>query len=125
MSLLRVTQEALANIAKHAGASRVIVSLSYLGDTVTLDIDDDGVGFAGRAGPRANGGFGLIGMRKRIASVGGELSVESAPGQGTTIAVSVPYDRGQDHAPDRRRPPSRPGRAAWDGGGTARSCRGG
>jgi signal transduction histidine kinase len=90
VNLLRVTQEALNNIAKHARASQVVVSLSYLGDTVTLDIDDDGVGFAGRAGPWADGGFGLIGMRERIASVGGELSVESAPGEGTTIAVSVP-----------------------------------
>ena len=90
VSLLRVTQEALANIAKHAKASRVIVSLTYLDDTVTLDIDDDGVGITGSTEPRADRGFGLIGMRERITSVGGELSIESAPGEGTTIAVSVP-----------------------------------
>ncbi|MFB9905375.1 sensor histidine kinase [Allokutzneria oryzae] len=89
-ALLRITQEALANVARHAGANRVIVSLSYLGDTVTLDVDDDGAGITAAPGPRGEGGFGLVGMRERIAGVGGELSVESEPGQGTTIAVSVP-----------------------------------
>jgi signal transduction histidine kinase len=57
---------------------------------VTLDVDDDGVGFSGESVRRSDGGFGLIGMRERIAAVGGELSIESAPGEGTTIAVSVP-----------------------------------
>jgi signal transduction histidine kinase len=90
MALLRVTQEALANVAKHAAASRAIVSLSFLGEMVTLDVDDDGVGFSGEPVRRSDGGFGLIGMRERIATVGGELSIESAPGEGTTIAVSVP-----------------------------------
>ena len=69
-----------------------MVTLSYLGDTVTLDVDDDGVGFDGRApaaGPD-DGGFGLIGMRERVEAAGGELTIESMPGQGTTIAVSVP-----------------------------------
>ena len=90
LALLRTTQEALANAARHAAASRVIVSLSYLGDTVTLDVDDDGTGFDGRPHLRSDGGFGLIGMRERVEAAGGELAVESAPGQGTTIAVSVP-----------------------------------
>ncbi len=89
-ALLRTAQEALANVAKHAAASRVVVSLSYLGDTVTLDVDDDGAGFDGLSNVRSDGGFGLVGMRERISAVGGELSVESAPGQGTTIAASVP-----------------------------------
>jgi signal transduction histidine kinase len=90
LALLRTAQEALANAARHAAASRVIVSLSYLGDTVTLDVDDDGVGFDGRPRVRPDGGFGLIGMRERVEAAGGELTVESAPGQGTTIAASVP-----------------------------------
>ncbi len=89
-ALLRTVQEALVNIAKHAAATRVTITLSYLGDTVSLDIDDDGVGFAGVARPRADGGFGLAGMRERIAAVGGELHIESAPRSGTTIAASVP-----------------------------------
>ena len=89
-ALLRTVQEALANTAKHASATRATITLSYLGDTVSLDIDDDGVGFAGTPRPRADGGFGLAGMRERIAAVGGELHIESAPRSGTTIAASVP-----------------------------------
>jgi signal transduction histidine kinase len=89
-TLLRTTQEALANTAKHARATRVTVTLSYLDDGVTLDIDDDGVGFADPPRPHHDGGFGLAGMRERVGAIGGELHVESARGSGTTIAVSVP-----------------------------------
>ena len=90
LSLLRIAQEALSNVARHAAASRVVVTLSYVGDTVTLDVDDDGVGFDGQPRPQVNGGFGLPGMRERIAAAGGTLAIESVPGQGTTIAVSMP-----------------------------------
>lgn len=89
-ALLRTTQEALTNIARHARASRAIVSLSYLGDMVTLDIDDDGVGFSPDPRPGADAGFGLVGMRERVEAIGGRLTIESAAGQGTTIAVAVP-----------------------------------
>jgi signal transduction histidine kinase len=89
-ALLRTAQEALTNVARHAQASRVVVSLSYLDDVVTLDVDDDGVGFDGMPRPRVDGGYGLVGIGERIAAVGGELSIEAAAGQGTTIAVSVP-----------------------------------
>jgi signal transduction histidine kinase len=89
-ALLRAAQEALTNVARHARASRVVVSLSYLEDLVTLDVDDDGVGFHGTPQPRADGGFGLVAIGERVASVGGELSVEAAAGQGTTVAVQVP-----------------------------------
>jgi len=90
LALLRTAQEALANVARHAAAACVVVSLSYLGDAVTLDVHDDGVGFGGRERPTPDGGFGLIGMRERIETVGGRLSVESVPGEGTTVAASVP-----------------------------------
>ncbi len=90
LSLLRIAQEALSNVARHAAASRVVVTLSYVGDTVTLDIDDDGVGFDGKPQPQVGGGFGLLGMRERLEAVGGALEVESVPGQGTTVAASVP-----------------------------------
>jgi signal transduction histidine kinase len=90
VALLRTAQEALANTARHARAHRVVVSLSYLGDSVTLDVDDDGVGFTGTPVPRPDGGFGLVAMRERIAAVGGRLDVESAPGEGTTVAAEVP-----------------------------------
>jgi signal transduction histidine kinase len=94
LALLRSAQEALTNVGRHAQASRVVVTLSYLEDVVSLDVDDDGVGFLAAepsmAGLRADGGFGLIGMRERLTAAGGTLAVESTPGHGTTIAASVP-----------------------------------
>lgn len=88
--LLRTAQEALANVGRHARASRVVLSLSFLGDAVTLDVDDDGIGFDRHQPVGGDGGFGLISMRERVEAVGGELTVESSPGDGTCIAVSVP-----------------------------------
>jgi signal transduction histidine kinase len=88
-TLLRVAQEALANVTKHAAATQVVVTLSYLDDVVALDIHDDGRGFV----PRSDGGagsFGLVVMRQRVARLAGSLVVESAPGHGTAIAATVP-----------------------------------
>jgi signal transduction histidine kinase len=90
LALFRAAQEALTNVSRHASAHRVVVSLSYLGDLVTLDIDDDGVGISSPGRPQSDGGFGLIAMRERVTAAGGELIIESAAGEGTTIAVSVP-----------------------------------
>ena len=93
-TLLRVTQEALANVRKHAQARSVAITLSYLGDVVLLDVQDDGVGLArgtAVADPQ-DGGFGLIAMRERVAQLGGELLIESEPGEGTTVAVSIPLN---------------------------------
>ncbi|MFI7470142.1 sensor histidine kinase [Nonomuraea sp. NPDC049646] len=88
-TLLRIAQEALANVAKHAGARRVGLTLSYMEDVVTLDVRDDGVGFAlDRAGD--GGGFGLTSMRKRVARLAGSLEIESEPGGGTAISATVP-----------------------------------
>ncbi|MEV5571659.1 sensor histidine kinase [Spirillospora sp. NPDC052269] len=88
VALFRVAQEALTNVAKHASASRVGLTLSYLGDVVLLDVRDDGVGFApdGVVGE----GFGLSSMRQRMLRVAGGLSVESAPGEGTAVNATVP-----------------------------------
>jgi signal transduction histidine kinase len=97
-ALLRVAQEALANARKHAAASRVTLTLSWLEDAVTLDVHDDGSGFdpsavAAAAGP-GGGGLGLAAMSERVAAVGGRLAVESAPGEGTTVAAEVPTGTG-------------------------------
>lgn len=89
-TLLRAAEEALANVAKHARATRVTLTLSWLDDTVSLDVDDDGVGFADVPRPREQGGFGLAGLQERLAAVGGRLEVESAPGEGTTVMAQVP-----------------------------------
>ncbi|MBN6053402.1 sensor histidine kinase, partial [Nonomuraea sp. RK-328] len=86
-TLLRVAQEALANVAKHAKATRTVLTLSYEDDTVLLDVRDDGVGFDPQT---PTDGFGLDGMRRRVRGVGGTLEVESGPGAGTAVAVTVP-----------------------------------
>jgi signal transduction histidine kinase len=114
-TLLRTAQEALANVARHAGATRVGLTLSYLKDEVALDVRDDGRGFDparfgcgatevaaaaalalsgtrnganGRGG--AGGGFGLVAMRQRIENLAGTLQIESEPGSGTAISACIP-----------------------------------
>ncbi|HEY8472385.1 MAG TPA: sensor histidine kinase [Natronosporangium sp.] len=86
VALFRVAQEALTNVAKHAAASRVGLTLSYIGDAVLLDVRDDGRGMTNGHKP----GFGLSSMRQRIRSVGGMLEIESTPGEGTAVSASVP-----------------------------------
>jgi signal transduction histidine kinase len=104
VALLRTGQEALANVARHAQATRVGVTLSYLDHEVALDVRDDGRGFdparlggnvparpAGNGtGPPKGGGFGLVAMRQRIEALSGTLQVESEPGTGTGISARVP-----------------------------------
>jgi signal transduction histidine kinase len=91
-TLLRTAQEALANVARHAGAARVALTLSYLEDLVTLDVRDDGAGFDPRRSRTAgyDGGYGLTGMRERVQRIAGTLAVESEPGAGTAISACVP-----------------------------------
>lgn len=86
-TLLRAAQEGLANVGRHAGATRAVLTLSYMDGQVTLDVLDDGAGFD-PAVPR--GGYGLVAMRERAARTGGSVTVESAPGEGTALCVSVP-----------------------------------
>jgi len=92
ITLLRAAQESLSNIRGHAAARHVTITLSYFPDQVSLDVADDGRGFdpASREGPSRTGGLGLLGMRERAEGLGGSLAVESAVGEGTTIAVSLP-----------------------------------
>ncbi|OLT33371.1 hypothetical protein BJF79_34860 [Actinomadura sp. CNU-125] len=91
-TILRATQEALANVARHARAGQVRVTLSFMDDVVALDVLDDGVGFDPDApsGASEHGGFGLSAMRHRVTRVAGTLTVESAPGRGTALSVTVP-----------------------------------
>jgi signal transduction histidine kinase len=90
VTLLRVAQEALANVAKHAAATHAWVTLSYMGDVVTLDVRDDGTGFAGPGRNESGGGFGLIAMRQRVNRLAGQLEIESEPGAGTAVSASLP-----------------------------------
>jgi signal transduction histidine kinase len=84
--LLRVCQEALANVRRHAGARAARVVLSYHDDEVRLEVTDDGAGFDPEL-PAA--GYGLRGMRARVTEIGGELTVRSDLGKGTTVAAVV------------------------------------
>lgn len=86
VALFRVAQEALANVARHAGATRVGLTLTYTDDLVLLDVRDDGAGFT----PGDGRGFGLRAMEQRLRLVGGRLEIESAPGAGTALSASVP-----------------------------------
>ena len=90
-TLYRVTQEAITNVLKHAQATRADVMLEIRGSRLTLIIEDDGVGFMPdeslHGGP--GGRLGLLGMRERLALVGGSLEIESAPGKGTTLIIIV------------------------------------
>ncbi len=92
--LLRVTQEALANVRKHADASRVTVTISFLDDGVALDVRDDGAGFEPAVltatGDGLVGGVGLQLMLERVEQLGGTRVIESSAGDGTSVAVQLP-----------------------------------
>lgn len=103
-ALLRTVRGALANVVEHADASRVAVSLTYQSDSVTLDVRDDGRGFDRSTlerVTRGTRGHGLNGIRARIEDLGGELVIESAPGEGTALAASIPLNA-HDPAPQGR-----------------------
>lgn len=94
VALLRAVQEGLANIQKYASASEVMATLSYLDDVVLLDVQDNGVGFdvdriAGTR-PGLNSGYGLRAMQERVSQLGGTMTIESAVGEGTTLALEIP-----------------------------------
>jgi len=86
-ALCRITQ-ALTNVVKHAQANHVSIVLTWREGSVTALIEDDGRGFT--PGDTLEEGLGILGMQERIALVGGQLTVESSPGGGTTLAVEVP-----------------------------------
>jgi signal transduction histidine kinase/ligand-binding sensor domain-containing protein len=86
--ILRVAQEAIQNVKKHAGARKLAVQLDYGPQEIGLEVRDDGQGFAPDEAP-APGHYGLTGMRERAAVIGGKLEVTSEPGAGTTVRLRV------------------------------------
>jgi NarL family two-component system sensor histidine kinase LiaS len=88
--LFRITQEALANIARHSGASNVKIALVYANGDVSLTVNDDGNGFDVEDGHQ---GYGLRSMRERVDSLGGALSIDSELGQGTSISCTLPVGK--------------------------------
>jgi signal transduction histidine kinase len=118
-TIIRVVGEALRNVAQHASARHATVSLSYGDSDVVATMADDGVGFDTEAiaqTAEARGHFGLVGMRERAEAVGGRIIVTSAPGKGTTVEATIPYEPSRvtvgvlraellaDDAPSRERP---------------------
>ena len=116
-ALFRVAQEAMSNIARHARAENVSITLEFQGEFAAVDIEDDGQGFdveATFARSKDGSPFGLMGMRERVDLLGGTLVVESRPGEGTSVRVRVPLQsvshpkgvrrNGQDKGAARGRP---------------------
>jgi signal transduction histidine kinase len=97
VQLLRVVQEALTNVRKHAHATRVNIRIAARDGAPSITIEDDGAGFdSSTVGPSMTGGFGLRAMRERVEQVGGTLEVVSAPGAGTRIRVQIPGEGPRD-----------------------------
>lgn len=100
VTLLRAAQASLANVWLHAKAGSAVVSLAFLGSEVTLDVFDDGRGFepeklADTVAGRADGsGFGLQSLHERVLAQHGTLAIESAPGEGTVVAIRLPLGMG-------------------------------
>jgi signal transduction histidine kinase len=101
VQLLRVVQEALTNVRKHAGARHAAVSLNVDDGAVTLAVMDDGVGFdPGRLEEALDHGFGMASMRERVEQIGGTLAVHTAPGMGTRVVVQLQQEETRAaHAP--------------------------
>jgi signal transduction histidine kinase len=87
--LFRIFQEILANVAKHSGASKVVVFLKKENDFLTLRVKDDGIGIKETDMANKNS-FGIMGIRERAKLMGGQMNIKGAPGRGTTITIEVP-----------------------------------
>jgi signal transduction histidine kinase len=100
-TLFRIVQEALSNVARHSQADRVEILLTYCANEIALTVDDDGRGFVVSDKDK---GVGLRSMQERVGALGGTLTIESAPGEGTRLSCMVPLDsskevgEGQSHA---------------------------
>ena len=89
LQLFRIVQESLTNVARHAQATRVDVSLSRAGNRLALDVRDNGRGVSPTELQKSNH-FGVMGMRERVLAFGGEFTISGAPGQGTSVSVRAP-----------------------------------
>jgi PAS domain S-box-containing protein len=93
-AVFRIVQASLTNVARHAGASRVDVTLTSSGTALDLHVSDDGCGFD-PAAARKGYSYGLLGMSERARLIGGSLQIDSAPDTGTVVSIHVPFGRGQ------------------------------
>lgn len=87
-AVVRVVQEGLNNVVKHAAARRTVVTVEAFSDEVAVDVVDDGRGVGDNPA-----GYGLTGLRKRVATLGGSLELSPGPGSGTALSARVPLGR--------------------------------
>ncbi len=92
INLFRIIQEATTNIIRHSGASLVNIKVAVTDSRVTATIEDDGTGFGVEAALQSPESWGLRGIRERVGVVGGQLTIESEPGQGTSIRFQIPLE---------------------------------
>jgi signal transduction histidine kinase len=95
IGLYRIVQEAITNIVRHAQATNATIELTRVADRIEILVTDDGRGFDVPAQWRAQPGgrgLGILGMQERVAVLGGEFGIESAPGRGTSVRASVPLE---------------------------------
>ncbi len=99
-NLLRIAQEAIANSVKHSAARNVEVTLQSTPSQVSLAVRDDGDGFGWMPGGRVSTGhYGLIGMQERATHIGAAFKIDSEPGRGTTVRVTLPVRKSAAGAP--------------------------
>lgn len=97
-ALFRIVQEALTNVAKHAGATKVNVAVEMKPLAITLVVEDNGRGFEiDRTGQREPSGWGILGIRERAKLLGAECRIDSVPGEGTRVEIHAPLV-GEDNA---------------------------
>jgi signal transduction histidine kinase len=94
-AVFRIVQESLTNVSRHAGASRVAVTLVSTELALDLRVSDDGQGFDLESAQRGYS-YGLLGMGERARLIGGTLHVDSAPGAGTMVSINLPLDSGRE-----------------------------
>lgn len=100
VAIFRVVQEALTNISRHASAAKVSIRLTPSADRISVVIEDDGIGFDPKK-LASDKTLGLIGQRERLRGIGGAISIESAPGRGTTVTLTAPTQSNDDPPADR------------------------
>ena len=93
--LFRIVRELLINVHKHAKVRKAVVDISVVEECLILSVTDDGLGFDARKdiAPSVQGGYGLFSIRERISYIGGEMHIDSSPGDGTVVVLSLPLER--------------------------------
>jgi signal transduction histidine kinase len=97
LTIFRIIQETIINVSKHAQATEVNVDLSYVYPNLIIEIEDDGVGFdvknvIGSADTVSKSGFGIMGLRERVALLDGTLRIHSTTGEGTRVSITIPLN---------------------------------